>query len=94
METRDRALKRAQRIWGDAALHARHTARAAGTRGELRTLDEVASGRRGVAVPKGLATFALEMAQAGIAHEQIEATITVAVMQIVRSVTLRNDSAA
>lgn len=101
MDTRESAIQRAQRIWGDAALHARHHMREVGVEGTLRTMDELASGRRGVAVPKGLATFAMEMASAGIATHEIERTITIAVMQIVRSVTTttsapthRNDTAA
>jgi hypothetical protein len=87
----ERALARATRIWGDAALHARTALRTAGVHGDLRPLDEIASGRRGHCVPRGLATFALELAERGLPHQQIEETITVAVMQIVRSATAARD---
>ena len=87
----ERAITRATRIWGDAAVHARTALRTAGVRGDLRPLDEIASGRRGHCVPRGLATFALELAERGLPAQQIEETITVAVMQIVRSATAARD---
>lgn len=63
--TKTPAVAKAQRIWGEAAVFARHELRAKGCHRDLRHLDEIASGRRGVAVPRGLTAFAKELRDAG-----------------------------
>lgn len=59
------AVERAGKVWGEAALYARHELRRKGCHKDLRHLDDIASGRRGSAVPRGLTAFAKELRDAG-----------------------------
>lgn len=66
------ALDRACRAWQTNAVLIRGGLRRMGVHGPLRTLDEIASGERGVAAPKGMAMLAYEMAAAGCSVEERE----------------------
>lgn len=69
---RETALNRACKAWQCNAVLIRGGLRRMGVHGPLRTLDEIASGERGVAVPKGMAMLAYEMAANGCSVEERE----------------------
>jgi hypothetical protein len=83
---RPSAIARAQQRWGEVALDGRRQLRAAGVRGDLRPLDEIASGSRGGSVPRGIAQLALDLRAAGMPAEQVAALLTDALTQIVADV--------
>lgn len=88
------AFVKAQKRWGEFALHSRgELRRVYGVRGDLRALDEAASGRRGVAVPRGLAAMAIELHGAGMPKDQILARLHDAITQIV-AMACQQDGAA
>ena len=51
------AVERASAMWQECAVHVRGELRAHGVRGELRRLDDYASGERGAAVARFLSDF-------------------------------------
>lgn len=77
------AMERAAAVWGQVALDGRSQLRASGVRGDLRPLDEQASGRRGRAVPRGVSRLAIELHEAGMPATQIRALLTDALDEIV-----------
>lgn len=81
-----RAILRAQRIWQAEAAVIRGELRRRGVRGDLRTLDVMASGARGVAAPTGLTRVALEMRDHGLSEELTVARLTHVAQQIAQSV--------
>jgi hypothetical protein len=64
------AIDRACIAWRTVASVTRADARDNGVHGELRQLDEVASGHRGKAAPKGIHMLAREMRAAGIPFDE------------------------
>lgn len=88
------AIARATRIWGNCAIEARGALRRQGVRGDTRTLDVIASGQRGHAVPQGLAAFALELRAKGVPVAEIERRIVYAAEQMVRAVCVDGPLAA
>ena len=84
---RPSAIIRAQKQWGECALFARSSLRARGIRGDLRPLDEIASGRRGKAVPTGISQLALDLHRAGMSGEEIRALLSEKLTDIVHEVT-------
>ena len=64
---KSKATVKAMRHWGEAWLHVRGELRAGGVHGDLRRIDDRASGTRGRAVPVQHYNDALEMAQ----HEKM-----------------------
>lgn len=80
------AVKRAARVWQETARAARAALRAREVRGSLRALDEVASGRRGLAIPKGLALYTMAQYAAGLTPLQITEQLQEAVARIVPEV--------
>jgi hypothetical protein len=87
-----RALVKAQRIWRTEAAVIRGALREQGVRGDLRTLDLMASGTRGVSAPIGLTRFAIEMRDHGLSEAAIVARLTHVAEQIAALVC--HDSAA
>ena len=79
------AIARAERAWGECALDARTTLRRRGVRGDLRNLDEIASGRRGHAVPQGLVSFAMGLSASGLPLLEIESRVVAAALSMVRA---------
>lgn len=73
---KESALKRAERAWQGQAALVRGGLRHKGVHGALRTLDLVASGRRGTAAPRGLAMFARELYAAGASQQEVVARLT------------------
>ena len=77
-----RALVKAQRIWRTEAAVIRGELRGQGVRGDLRTLDLMASGTRGVSAPIGLTRVAIEMRDHGLSEAAIVARLTHVAEQI------------
>jgi hypothetical protein len=77
-----RAILRAQRIWQTEAAVIRGELRQRGVHGELRTLDLMASGTRGVAAPTGLTRVAMEMRDHGLSEAATVARLTHVTQQI------------
>lgn len=80
--TKGKALMQAQRIWQTEAAVIRGELRERGVRGDLRTLDLMASGTRGVSAPIGLTRVAIEMRDHGLSEEAIVARLTHVATQI------------
>lgn len=70
--TRD-AVRRASQAWQTCAVHVRGELRAHGVRGELRRLDDYASGQRGDGVARFLAEFAEYARQHGMPANRLAA---------------------
>lgn len=66
------AVTRAAAVWRLAAYHVRGQLREARVRGGMRPLDEVASGRRGKAVPAGVAAMAAHLHLVGFDADDIK----------------------
>jgi hypothetical protein len=77
------AMTRAAARWQEAALYQRGELRASGVRGDLRTHDDIAAGRRGLGVAKGVSALALEMRGAGLAPVEITARLQRTVAAVV-----------
>jgi hypothetical protein len=90
--TTGKALVKAQRIWQTEAAVIRGELRQRGVRGDLRTLDLMASGTRGVSAPIGLTRVAIEMRDHGLSEAAIVARLTHVAEQIAALVC--HDSAA
>ena len=73
---KEAALSRACRIWQCRAAIDRGDRRREGVHGPLRTLDEIASGQRGKAAPKGIAMWAMELYAAGASTEEVTTRVT------------------
>ena len=84
--TKGRALVKAQRIWQTEAAVIRGELRQRGVRGDLRTLDLMASGTRGVAAPIGLTRVAIEMRDHGLSEAAAVARLTHVAQQIAQLV--------
>ena len=65
-----RAIDRACSAWRCVASVTRADARANGVHGQLRQLDELSSGHRGKAAPRGVYVLAKEMRDAGIPRDE------------------------
>lgn len=76
------ALLRACRVWQTEAAVIRNDLRTQGVHGDLRTLDEIASGRRGLNAPTQLTKLAMEMRQHGIPEAAAMARLTHVAQQI------------
>lgn len=69
------AVERARMAWATMANETRCDLRTIGIRGELRALDEMASGTRGRSAPTQLTKLALEMRDGRIPHEVARARL-------------------
>jgi hypothetical protein len=76
--------RKAHLMWREMAVSVRSSARARGVQGQLRWLDEVASGHRGRAVPNAMCAMALEMRRAGVPLHTAKERLAAAVEIIVR----------
>lgn len=74
--TQDRALTVATRRWQEAALDIRTQLRERGVRGDLRPLDDYASGHRGTAAVKQLHTLVSEAHAGGLPADALAASLT------------------
>ncbi len=86
------ALLRACRVWQTEAAVIRGDLRARGVHGDLRTLDEIASGRRGTNAPTQLTKLALEMRNGGVPEAVTAARLANVAAQITALV-YHNDAA-
>ena len=84
--TNGKALMQAQRIWQTEAAVIRGELRERGVRGDLRTLDLMASGTRGVSAPIGLTRVAIEMRDHGLSEAATVARLTHVAQQIAQLV--------
>ena len=84
--TKGKALVKAQRLWQTEAAVIRGELRKRGVSGPLRTLDEMASGTRGVSAPIGLTRVAIEMRDHGISEAAAIARLTHVAQQIAQLV--------
>jgi hypothetical protein len=80
---RQPAMARAAERWGAVGLDGRRELRAAGVRGDLRPLDDLASGRRGSAVARGVVQLALDLQEAGMPVHKIKALLAPALLELV-----------
>ena len=72
MGPKEPALTRACKVWQcRAGVYTRGVVRQEGYHGPLPTLDEIASGRRGTAAPKGMAMWARELYALGASREEV-----------------------
>lgn len=85
---RSTSLAKAVRIWGDAALHVRGTLRSNGVHGTLEGLDEIASGRRGRSVARGIALMVNDLLGAGMTPPETEAEVRDALARMVRALAM------
>lgn len=89
------AIAVATRRWQEAALHIRTQLRERGVRGDLRPLDDYASGHRGTAAAKQLHTLVAEAHAGGLPAESLAASLETLTDGIVQAVYgPRIDSAA
>jgi len=72
----DSATTRACRAWQTKAVVIRGDLRAQGVHGDLRTLDEIAAGRRGTSVPTQLTKLAMEMRDHGMSEAAVTLRLT------------------
>ena len=67
------AVQRASAVWQECAVHVRGELRAHGVRGELRRLDDYASGQRGDGVARFLSDFAAYAKEHGMPAHRVAA---------------------
>lgn len=79
----ERAVVRASRAWRECAVHVRGELRALGVRGELRRVDDYASGARGVSTTRTLAEFVAFCRESGLSRETGAARLGDFVMTVV-----------
>ena len=89
------AIAVAKRRWQETALHIRTQLRERGVRGDLRLLDDYASGHRGTAAVKQLHTLVSEAHAGGLPAESLAASLDAMTVGIIGAVYgPRVDSAA
>ena len=76
------ALLRACRVWQSEAVVIRGALREQGAHGEMRALDEIASGRRGTSAPTQLTRLAIEMRDHGMSEAAAMERLTHVAQQI------------
>lgn len=87
------AVEKARRAWSDMARETRTDIRSMGLHGDLPRLDDIASGARGAAVPKGIHALAKEMRDCGIPEADAMQRLTDRVRFIV-ALTYHEDTGA
>ncbi len=80
------AVARAAKAWGECAYESRGALRQIGVRGELRRLDDYASGARGRSASTTLAEFSRVLLANGMAKEAVRERLCAMIAQTVDAV--------
>ncbi len=77
------AVVRASRAWRECAVYMRGALRQRAVRGSLRPLDEMVAGRRGRAVPQGIALFVHNLHAMGMTPDEIATALQSGLTQVI-----------